>query len=101
MWALAGPRLAQLLGGHAPVWLYLIYSALVASFVLVLGRCVLGRSTVAMSMSMFTRAWPWRSGAATAIALAFVLYRMLSAQTYAILGMPVAVVPWYLVAMGL
>jgi hypothetical protein len=106
MWALAGPRLTQLLDGHAPGWLYLIYLALVASFVLALGSRVLGgRSAVAMRartpILMLPRTWPWRSGTATALALAFVLYRILSAQIYAILGMPIAVVPWYLVAMGL
>lgn len=103
MLALAGPRAIQIVSS-VPDWLYVVYTSLCVCYALTLGATVLGRGAPANPSRPDARArtvWPWPFGAASCIALAFVLFRIVSRQAFAALAMPVAVVPWYLVAMGL
>jgi hypothetical protein len=106
MWVLTSPRALELVKGGAPDWLYVVYTALAVGYALALGASVLGRGVLARAASRAGRlgregTWPWRTGAATAIALTFVLIRFAFGLAFTVMGMPVAVLPWYLVAMGM
>jgi hypothetical protein len=102
MWVLAGPQALHLIKGGAPDWLYLVYTALCVSYTLTLGAAVLyAGSPPARGRRPDAGGWTWRFGAATAIALGFVVLRLAFATAFGLLGMPVAVTPWYLVAMGI
>ncbi len=94
-----GSRGGQLVTGGAPDWLYLVYFPLAAGYALTFCAVVLARrrSTRGMNQGM----WPWRTGAATALALCFILWRLIFRQIFLTLHQAHAVVPWYLVPMGL
>jgi hypothetical protein len=96
--ALAGPRAAQLVTGGVPNWLYVIYFAFALSYALTFCAAVLsGRRR---GRKRRPDRWPWRVGAATALAACFVLWRFGLRELFVGLHNAYGVVPWYVVPMG-
>ena len=99
LWALAGPRAAQLVAGGAPDWLYLIYFAFAVSYALTFCAAVLyGRRR---GMRRRPDRWPWRFGAATAVALCYLVWRLAFHTLFVAIYAAYPVIPWYLLPMGL
>jgi hypothetical protein len=97
---LVGPRATLLVTGGVPNWLYLIYFAFAMSYALTLCAAALYRRQVAGTRRLPDR-WPWPSGAATTLALAFVAWRLIFRALFLTIHAAYPVVPWYLVPMGL
>ncbi|HEV2236598.1 MAG TPA: hypothetical protein VGR57_08045, partial [Ktedonobacterales bacterium] len=96
---LVGPRATLLVTGGVPNWLYLIYFAFAMSYALTLCAAALYRRQVAGTRRLPDR-WPWRFGAATALALAFVAWRVIFRAVFLTIHAAYPVIPWYLVPMG-
>jgi hypothetical protein len=102
MLALIGTRAGQLVTGGAPDWLYLIYFALAGGYALSFCAVVLARrrTTRNKNRGVNLGMWPWSTGAATALALCFILWRIVFRQIFLAVHQAHGVVPWYLVPMG-
>lgn len=99
LWALAGPRAAQLVTGGVPDWLYLIYFAFALGYALTFGAALLrGRRTRGMSPRLDV--WPLPFGAGTALALTFVAWRLAFRTLFITVHQAYPVVAWYIVPMG-
>jgi hypothetical protein len=96
---LVGPRATLLVTGGVPNWLYLIYFAFALSYALTLCAAVLYRRQVAGTRRLPDR-WPWRFGAATMLALAFVAWRLIFRTVFLSIHAAYPVIPWYIVPMG-
>jgi hypothetical protein len=96
---LVGPRATLLVTGGVPSWLYLIYFAFAMSYALTLAGAVLYRWQVAGTRRLPDR-WPWPFGAATALALAFIAWRLLFRALFLTIHAAHPVIPWYIVPMG-
>jgi hypothetical protein len=99
LWALAGPRAAQLVTGGVPDWLYLIYFAFALGYALTFGATVLqGRRT--QGTGPRPDGWPLPFGAGTALALTFVAWRLAFRTLFIAVHQAYPVVAWYIVPMG-
>jgi hypothetical protein len=98
LWTLAGPRAAQLVTGGIPDWVYLIYSALAFTYALTFGATVLQRRT--RETSRRTDVWPLPFGAATALALTFVFWRLGFRTLFVFVHQANPVVDWYIIPVG-
>ena len=98
LWALAGPRAAQLVTGGVPDWLYLVYFAFALGYALTFGATVLQRRH---PHSRRPDVWPLPFGAATALALTFALWRLAFHTLFIAVHQAYPVVAWYIVPMGL
>ncbi|HEX9057935.1 MAG TPA: hypothetical protein VF818_10430 [Ktedonobacterales bacterium] len=100
LWALAGPRASQLVTGGVPPWLYLIYAAFAISYAFMFCAVVLhGRP--GPTGKRLADIWPMPTGAATALAVCFILWRVAYRQLFLARHMAYGVIPWYFVPMGL
>ena len=98
LWALAGPRAAQLVTGGIPSWVYLVYFALALTYALTFGATVLGRRT--RQTSRRADVWPLPFGAATALALTFALWRFGFSALFLAVHQAHPVVDWYVIPVG-
>jgi hypothetical protein len=102
MWALAGTQAERLARGGAPDWLYLVLTAALGGLCLTLGASLIrsyGWSpTQRTARSLSQWAVP---GAATALVSTFLFFRMVMRAIFATVHMPVAVIPSWLLAIGL
>jgi hypothetical protein len=100
LWALAGPRAAQLVTGGVPDWLYLIYFAFALGYALTFGARVLqARRTPGTGLR--PDGWPLPLGAGTALALTFVAWRVAFRTLFIAVHQAYPVVAWYIVPMGI
>lgn len=99
LWALAGPRAAQLVTGGVPDWLYLVYLALAAGYALTFGAAVL-RGRLKQGVKPSSSVWPLPFGAGTALALTFVIWRLAFHTLFLAVHQAYPVVAWYIVPMG-
>ncbi|MGZ3581381.1 MAG: hypothetical protein ACXWP6_01395 [Ktedonobacterales bacterium] len=96
---LVGPHAAQLVTGGIPDWLYLVYFAFALGYALTFGATVLqGRGT--RRTSSRPDVWPLPFGAATALALTFVVWRLAFRTLFLAVHQAYPVVAWYVVPMG-
>lgn len=98
LWALAGPRAAQLVTGGIPNWVYLVYFAFALNYALTFGATVLQRRT--REKRQRADVWPLPFGAATALALVFVLWRLGFRTLFLFVHQAYPVVDWYIVPVG-
>lgn len=96
---LVGPNATQLVTGGIPDWLYLVYSAFAVGYALTFGATVLGRGST-RSTSARSDVWPLPFGAATALALTFVIWRLAFRTLFLAVHQAYPVVAWYIVPMG-
>ncbi|MGE5334854.1 MAG: hypothetical protein ACM3N4_09165 [Nitrososphaerota archaeon] len=108
LWALAGNRAAQLVTGGLPDWLYLVYFAFAIGYALTFGATVLQRRRMSgaggtADTRTHTRAtiWPLPFGAATALALTFVIWRLAFRTLFVAVHQAYPVVAWYVVPVGI
>lgn len=103
LWALAGNRAAQLVTGGLPNWLYLVYFAFAIGYALTFGATVLQRRGVQVTGDTQPRAsvWPLPFGAATALALTFVIWRLAFRTLFVAVHQAYPVVAWYVVPVGI
>lgn len=102
MWALAGRQAERLARGGAPDWLYLVALSTMGGLCLALGASLIrshDRRTRPRSTHAATR-W-YAAGAATGLVAALLLFRLVMRAIFAAVHMPVAVIPWWLLALGL
>jgi hypothetical protein len=92
--ALAGPHARQLVTGGIPTWVYPLYFALAMCFTLTV-------CAVTMTRARASYRWPWPFGAATALAVSFLIWRTLFLTLFHIIHAAYPVVPAYLLGMGL
>jgi len=95
---LAGGGAAQLVIGGVPDWLYLIYFAFALAYALTFGALVLGRRDASDPRP---DVWPLPFGAATALALAFFVWRFAFRTLFLAVHQAYPVVAWYVVPMGI
>lgn len=100
LWLLAGPRASQLVTGGIPNWLYLIYFAFALGYALTFGATVL-RGHRAGGTRPGPDMWPLPFGAATALALAFVIWRLAFQTLFIAVHQAYPVVDWYVVPVGI
>lgn len=98
LWKLAGPRAAQLVTGGIPNWVYLVYFSLALTYALTFGATVLQRRTRVTSQR--ADVWPLPFGAAIALALAFVLWRLGFRTLFLFVHQAYPVVDWYVIPVG-
>ncbi|GAC1451940.1 MAG: hypothetical protein PVSMB4_12110 [Ktedonobacterales bacterium] len=102
MWALAGTQAERLARGGAPNWLYLVLTSALGGLCLTLGASLIrsyGWSPTQRTARSFSQ---WAvPGAATALVGAFLLFRMVMRTIFAAVHLPVAVVPSWLLAIGI
>lgn len=99
LWALAGPRAAQLVTGGVPDWLYLLYFALAAGYALTFGATVL-RGRPQRGVKPCQDVWSLPFGAGTALAVTFVTWRLAFRTLFLAVHQAYPVVAWYIVPMG-
>lgn len=100
LWKLAGPRAAQLVTGGIPTWVYLVYFAFALGYALTFGATVLqGRREWAVKPR--TDEWPLPTGAATALALTFVIWRLAFHTLFVAVHQAYPVVDWYVLPVGI
>ena len=101
LWQLAGPRAAQLVTGGVPDWVYLIYFAFALCYALTFAATILGRRT---RETQYGRprydVWPLPIGVATALALAFALWRFGFQTLFVAVHQAYSVVDWYVILVG-
>jgi hypothetical protein len=97
LWALAGPRAAQLVTGGVPDWVYLVYFAFALGYALTFGATVLQRRR---THATGPDSWPLPFGAGTALALTFVIWRLAFRTLFIAVHQAYPVVAWYIVPMG-
>lgn len=101
LWQLAGPRAAQLVTGGVPDWVYLIYFAFALCYALTFAATILGRRTRAMGETRPRHdVWPLPIGVATALALAFALWRFGFQTLFVAVHQAYPVVDWYVIPVG-
>jgi hypothetical protein len=99
LWKLAGPRAAQLVTGGIPTWVYLVYFSLALGYALTFGATVLqGRRQWAVKPR--ADEWPLPLGAATALALTFVVWRFAFSTLFVAVHQAYPVVDWYALPVG-
>ena len=98
LWALAGPRAAQLVTGGIPNWVYLIYFAFALTYALTFAATILRRRT--RETQGRRDVWPLPFGAATALALSFALWRQVFQAIFLAVHQAYPVVDWYVVPVG-
>ena len=98
LWALAGPRAAQLVTGGIPNWVYLIYFAFALTYALTFAATILRRRT--RETQGQRDVWPLPFGAATALALSFALWRQVFQAIFLAVHQAYPVVDWYVVPVG-
>lgn len=98
LWALAGPRAAQLVTGGIPNWVYLIYFAFALTYALTFAATILRRRTAETQGRRDV--WPLPFGAATALALSFALWRQVFQAIFLAVHQAYPVVDWYVVPVG-
>lgn len=96
---LVGSRAAQLATGNIPDWLYLIYFAFAIGYALTFTAAVLG-GRGARRTSSRPDVWRLPFGAATALAVTFVLWRLAFRTLFLAVHQAYPVVAWYIVPMG-
>lgn len=96
---LAGTNAAQLVTGGVPDWLYLTYFAFALGYALTFGSIVLDRRDK-WQTSLRLGKWPLPLGAATALALTFVLWRLAFSMLFLAVHQAHPVVAWYVLPMG-
>lgn len=105
LWALAGPRAAQLVTGGVPDWVYLVYFAFALGYALTFGAVVLrGRRTAdakSADASPNPKVWGLPFGAATALAVTFVLWRFTFHTLFVAVHQAYMVVDWYVIPVGI
>jgi hypothetical protein len=99
LWALAGPRAAQLVTGGTPDWLYLVYFAFALGYALTFGAVIL-QGPRTQDRSPHPDRWPLPFGAGTALALTFVAWRLGFHTLFIAVHQAYPVVAWYIVPMG-
>jgi hypothetical protein len=99
LWALAGPHAAQLVTGGVPDWLYLIYFTFALGYALTFGATVL-QGVRPRSRGTLHDGWPLPFGAATALALTFVVWRLAFRTLFVTVHQAYPVVAWYVVPAG-
>lgn len=99
LWALAGPRASQLVTGGIPEWVYLIYFAFALGYALTFGATVL-RERHTQGGSPRRDVWPLPFGAATALALTFVVWRLAFSTLFVAVHQAYPVVDWYVLPVG-
>jgi len=104
LWRLAGPRVTQLVTGGVPDWLYLTYFAFALGYALTFGAAVLGRRGKRGEGPHVGRTrpdvWPLLFGAATALAVTFVIWRLAFRTLFVAVHQAYPLVAWYIVPMG-
>jgi hypothetical protein len=100
LWALAGPRAAQLVTGGVPDWLYLVYFAFALGYALTFGARVLPARRM-LGTGPRPRGWPLPFGAGTALALTFVIWRLAFRTLFIAVHQAYPVVAWYILPMGI
>jgi hypothetical protein len=98
--ALAGRRAEKLVTGSVPDWLYLIYFAFALSYALTFCAAVL-YDRRRRGLTRMPGTWPWPFGAATALALCFLLWRVAFRALFLKIHAAYPVIPWYVLPMGL
>ena len=98
LWALAGPRAAQLVTGGVPDWVYLIYFSFALCYALTFAATILGRRTAETRRRRDV--WPLPFGVATALALAFALWRFGFQTLFVAVHQAYPVVDWYVIPVG-
>ncbi|HEX9069093.1 MAG TPA: hypothetical protein VF807_10010, partial [Ktedonobacterales bacterium] len=95
--ALAGPRAEALVTGGVPDWLYLIYSAFAIGYALAVCATFLypgGRARTADR-------WPVPFGVATALAVCFIIWRLIFLGIFHTFHMAFGALPLYFIPMGI
>jgi hypothetical protein len=100
LWKLAGPRAAQLVTGGVPDWLYLVYFSLALGYALTFGATILRGRRARKDASRYD-IWPLPLGAATALALTFVVWRLAFHTLFVAVGQAYMVIDWYVVPVGI
>jgi hypothetical protein len=103
LWRLAGPQVIQLVTGGVPAWLYLTYFAFALGYALTFGAIVLGRRGAGRGprdKSDRRAVWPLPFGAATALAVTFVIWRLAFRTLFVAVHQAYPLVAWYIVPMG-
>lgn len=102
MWALAGRQAEKVARGGLPDGLYITYQALMASAVLTLAA-ILTRVSVRWVDERRGRTVNWWSGAgaATGVVAVYLLFRIVMRGFFSLVGMPTAVVPLWLLPLGI
>jgi hypothetical protein len=97
---LAGSSAEQLVTGGLPNWLYLVYFAFALGYALTFSAAVLGDRGI-WKTSARPGMWPLPFGAATALALTFVVWRLAFSTLFLSVHQAYPVVAWYIVPMGI
>jgi hypothetical protein len=100
LWRLAGPQVIQLVTGGVPDWLYLTYFAFALGYALTFGAAVLGRRRPGDARDRLDL-WPLPFGAATALAVTFVIWRLSFRTLFVAVHQAYPLVAWYIVPMGI
>lgn len=102
LWRLAGPQAVRLAKGNAPDWLYLVYQPAVAALALTVVSIAVRFNAAQGSRAQTTLVSRWyRYAPATGLVLALLAFRVSARAVFSIIGMPVAVIPWWLIPLAL
>jgi hypothetical protein len=102
LWRLAGPQAVSLAKGNAPDWLYLVYQPAVAALALTIVSIAVRFNAARQSgaQTMLLSRW-YRYVPATGLVLALLAFRVIARAVFSVIGMPVAVIPWWLIPLAL